>query len=236
MVMWQTYLFYANLPAGRQGRKDSAKPVTGFFIFEFQMSQDYYNTIAKPVAAEFKDRGSKFIAYAFAIAGVNEFKEQLTLLKKEHPKAVHHCFAYRIGTDGNTYRVSDDGEPSGTAGRPILGQIDSKQLTNILVVVVRYFGGTLLGVPGLINAYKTATALALTNAEIIQKPVLAEYKLQFDYTQMNEVMKVVKQSDCVIFKQETQLFCSLEIGVPTKNLAEVLNRLKDMREVEVTGK
>ena len=111
-----------------------------------------YHTIEKPSVAEFKDRGSKFIAYAYPIADANDFKEKLTAIKKEHPKATHHCFAYRLGLDGTIFRVSDDGEPSGTAGRPILGQIDSKQLTDSLIIVVRYFGGELLGVPGLINA------------------------------------------------------------------------------------
>ena len=120
--------------------------------------QDFYFTIAQPSTAEYKDRGSKFIAYAFPIAVTDDFKKQLQQLKKEHPKAVHHCFAYRIGTDGNNFRSSDDGEPSGTAGKPILGQLDSKQLTNMAVIIVRYWGGTLLGVPGLINAYKTAAA------------------------------------------------------------------------------
>ena len=115
-----------------------------------------FKTIAQPAFAEFKDRGSKFIAFVFPITTAGDFKKQLQLLKKEHPKAVHHCFAYRIGTDGNNFRSTDDGEPSGTAGKPILGQIDNKGLTNIAVVVVRYWGGTLLGVPGLINAYKTA--------------------------------------------------------------------------------
>jgi uncharacterized YigZ family protein len=196
-------------------------------------SDSHYNTLEKPSVAEFKDRGSKFIAYAFPIADVNEFKEKLAALKKEHPKAVHHCFAYRVGLDGTNYRVSDDGEPSGTAGRPILGQIDSKQLTNTAIIVVRYFGGTLLGVPGLINAYKTATSLALQATSIIQKPVLINYLVQFDYTQMNEVMKAVKQFDCVVLKQETQLFCSLEIGVPKNKLEEVLNKLKDLRGVEM---
>ena len=173
------------------------------------------------------------MAYAYPIAEITEFKAKLAALKKEHPKAVHHCFAYRLGFDGLNYRVSDDGEPSGSAGRPILGQIDSKQLTNVLIIVVRYFGGTLLGVPGLINAYKTSAALALETASIIQKPVLINYRLQFDYTQMNEVMKIVKQYGCVIQKQETQLFCSLEFGVPKNRLEEVLNKLKDLRGVEV---
>ncbi|HEY8971071.1 MAG TPA: YigZ family protein, partial [Puia sp.] len=116
--------------------------------------QDFYYTIEKEATAEFKDRGSKFIGYAIPVSSVDEFKEKLNEVKKLHPKATHHCFAYRLGLDGNVFRVSDDGEPSGSAGRPILGQIDSKELVNVLVVVVRYFGGTLLGVPGLINAYK----------------------------------------------------------------------------------
>jgi len=196
-------------------------------------SDSHYNTIERTSVAEFKDRGSKFIAYAYPITGITDFKERLAALKKEHPKAVHHCFAYRIGIDGTNYRVSDDGEPSGSAGRPILGQIDSKQVTNVLVIVVRYFGGTLLGVPGLINAYKTATALAFDGNSIIQKPILINYRLQFDYTQMNDVMKIVKQYGCVIQKQETQLFCSLEFGVPKNRLEEVLNKLKDLRGVEV---
>src|SRR5262252_8044704 len=131
------------------------------------MDADYYNTIEKLSVAEFKDRGSKFIAYTFPIVNINDFKTRLEEIKKEHPKATHHCFAYRLGIGGNNYRVSDDGEPSGTAGRPILGQIDSKELTDVLVIVVRYFGGTLLGVPGLINAYKSSAALALQLTPVI---------------------------------------------------------------------
>lgn len=203
------------------------------FTFDPTMLPDYYHTIEKASVAEYKDRGSKFIAYAFAIADVNEFKEKLAAIKKEHPKATHHCFAYRLGLDGNNFRVSDDGEPSGSAGRPILGQIDSKQLTNVLIIVVRYFGGTLLGVPGLINAYKSATALALQVTAIVQKPVLVNYRLQFDYTMMNEVMKIVKQYDCVVLKQEIKLFCLLEIGVPKNWLEEILNKLKELRGVEM---
>ena len=153
---------------------------------------DFYNTIEKPSIAEFKDRGSRFIAFAFPIADTNGFKEKLAIVKKEHPKATHHCFAYRLGLDGTNYRVSDDGEPSGSAGRPILGRIDSKQVTNVLIIVARYFGGTLLGVPGLINACKTAAALGLQITPIMQKPVLIHYQLQFDYTKINDVMKVCK--------------------------------------------
>ncbi len=197
------------------------------------MSAEYYQTIEKTSTAEFKDRGSKFIAYAFPVNEVADFKLRMAEIKKEHPKATHHCFAYRVGLDGTQFRVSDDGEPSGTAGRPILGQIDSKQLTNVLVIVVRYFGGTQLGVPGLINAYKSAAALALQVTPVVRKPVLVPYRLQFDYTQMNDVMKLVRQFDCPVLKQEQQLFCLLEIGVPKSREEEVLVRLKDLR-VEIT--
>ncbi len=195
--------------------------------------QSYYYTIGKPSVAEFKERGSRFIAFAFPIAEVIEFKQRLAEVKKEHPKATHHCFAYRLGLDGNSYRVSDDGEPSGSAGKPILGQIDSKQLTNVLVIVVRYFGGTQLGIPGLITAYKTTAAFALQTTAIIQKPVLHHFQLQFDYTQMNEVMMIVKQFDCVVEKQEMQLFCSMNVGVPQNWLQEVSNKLNDIRSLEM---
>lgn len=197
------------------------------------MTLDYYSTVERPASAEYKDRGSKFIAYTFPVMSVNDFKDRLADIKKEHPKATHHCFAYRLGLDGLQFRVSDDGEPSGSAGRPILGQIDSKGLTNVLIIVVRYFGGTLLGVPGLINAYKTAAALALQVTPFVQRPVLVNYRLQFDYTQMNDVMKVVKYFDCAILKQETNLFCMIEIGIPRNRLDEVLFKLEDLRTVEI---
>lgn len=200
------------------------------------MEQEFYNTIVKSATAEFKDRGSRFIAHAFPLKNTDEFKERLNELKKEHPKATHHCFAYRIGLDGNTFRVSDAGEPSGTAGRPILGQIDSKELTNVLVVVVRYFGGTLLGVPGLINAYKTATALVLQVIPVVQQVVEEEFYLQFDYTQMNEIMTIVKQCNCRITEQELQLFCKMGIAIPKNRLQEVKYKLNDIRNVELVRK
>lgn len=196
--------------------------------------QDFYLTIGQTSTEEFKERGSRFIAYAYPIESTDDFKKHLQNLKKEHPKAVHHCFAYRLGLDGNNFRVSDDGEPSGSAGRPILNQIDSKQFTNVLVIVVRYFGGTLLGVPGLINAYKTATALALQTIPSIQKPIEIKYELHFDYTKMNEVMMIVKQSNCTVIGQETQLFCLLKIGIPKARLEEVLYKFKELVTVEVT--
>jgi uncharacterized YigZ family protein len=197
--------------------------------------QDFYYTIEKSAVAEFKDRGSKFIGYACPIKNVEEFKDRLNEIKKEHPKATHHCFAYRLGLDGNIFRVSDDGEPSGTAGRPILGQIDSKELVNTLVVVVRYFGGTLLGVPGLINAYKSAAALALQIAPQAQKQVEKEFTVQFDYTQVNEVMTLVKQYNCRVVRQEMQLFCNMTIAIPKNRVTEVVYKLKELRNIEVLG-
>jgi len=194
---------------------------------------NHYYTIEQPAFAEFKDRGSRFLGYVFPIQSADDFKKRLKALKEEHPKAAHHCFAYRIGTDGNNFRAGDDGEPSGSAGKPILGQIDSKELSNVAVVVVRYFGGTLLGVPGLINAYKTTTSLALQVTPIIQKPVLINYELQFDYTLMNEIMMVVKRFGCVIFQNEAQLFCRMVIGIPKEVLETCLNKLNDLHGVEV---
>ncbi len=193
----------------------------------------YYYTIEQPSMAEFKDKGSRFLAYAYPISSVEAFKKYLQVLKKEHPKAVHHCFAYRLGLDGNTFRVSDDGEPSGTAGKPILNVIDSKQLTNVVVIVVRYFGGTLLGVPGLINAYKSAAAMAFQVVPIIQKSVEVNYELAFDYTRMNDVMIILKQCNCNILKQEHQLFTIVQVGVPKVRLEEVLSKLKDLHTVDV---
>ena len=192
---------------------------------------EFYYTIDRTATAEYKDRGSKFIAFTFPVQSVDDFKKNLEAVKKEHPKATHHCFAYRLGLDNNTFRVSDDGEPSGTAGKPILGQIDSKKLTNILVIVVRYFGGTLLGVPGLINAYKTAASLVLQVTPVIQKQVEVNYQLQFDYTMINDIMLIIKQYNCSIRNQEMQLFCNMTIGIPVNRVDAILNRLKDIRNV-----
>jgi uncharacterized YigZ family protein len=197
------------------------------------LTPDFYYTIEKPAIAEFKDRGSKFLAYAYPIQSIEEFKTRLADLKKEHSKAVHHCFAYRLGTDNNNFRVSDDGEPSGTAGRPILGQIDSKELANVVIIVVRYFGGTLLGVPGLINAYKTAALLVLQQATIIQKSVYINYRLEFNYELMNEVMRIIKQFNCEVLKNDAQLFCLVEIGIPKNHLSEVVTKIKDLRAVNI---
>lgn len=192
-----------------------------------------YKTIQAATTAEFKDRGSKFLGYAFPAGSADDVKAHLLLLKKEHPKAVHHCYAYRFGTDGLQYRANDDGEPSGSAGRPILGQIDSAGLTNVLVVVVRYFGGTLLGVPGLINAYKTVTADCLNAAVAVEKHVEHRITLEYDYSLMNEVMQVLKQSEATIYRQDMQLFCILEAGIPLSNKDSCLQRLRDIHGLEL---
>jgi len=195
--------------------------------------KEFFYTIEKTAVAEFKDRGSRFIAFAFPLAVKEDFKIHLAAIKTEHPKATHYCFAYRIGLDGINFRSGDDGEPSGTAGKPILGQIDSKELTNTLIIVVRYFGGSLLGVPGLINAYKTAASLVLQVTPVVQKQVEINYRLQFDYTIMNDIMTIVKQYNCTVLSQEMQLFCSMNIGIPVNRIDPILNRLKDIRNVEV---
>jgi uncharacterized YigZ family protein len=176
--------------------------------------ENYYQTIETTSIAEFKDRGSKFMAYAFPINTVADFKFNMQQVKAAHPKADHFCFGYRLGIDGNAFRSSDDGEPSGSAGKPILGQIDSKNITNVFIVVVRYFGGTLLGVPGLINAYKTTAAFALQTVPIIQKEIVAIFHLQFDYTQMNEIMKSIKQFRGTIIKNESSLFSIVDVEIP----------------------
>lgn len=197
---------------------------------------DSYYTIEQDAEAEFRDKGSKFIAFATHIDSIEDFKKKLDEIKKKHPKATHHCFAYRMGTDKNVFRVSDDGEPSGTAGKPILGQIDSRDLTDTLVVVARYFGGTLLGVPGLINAYKMAASLALQVVPSVRKDILIRYQLHFDYTRMNEAMRVVKNINAKIISQETMLFCDMVIGVPVRMEESLLIQLADMPGIEYKKK
>ena len=198
-------------------------------------NKDFYLTVEKESMAEFKDRGSRFLAYAFPVSSAADFKKRLRELKEDHPKAVHHCFAYRLGTDGNNFRSSDDGEPSGSAGKPILGQIDSKELVNMAIVVVRYFGGTLLGVPGLINAYKTAASFALQMNPIVKRPVTINYRLQFDYTILNDVMRIIKKNDCVILRQELQLFCMIETSIPRSQLELCVLQLKSLKSMELSA-
>lgn len=196
-----------------------------------------YHTIQAATQADFRDRGSKFLAYTYPVKDKEEVKQQLQLLKKEHPKAVHYCYAYRLGVDGMEYRANDDGEPSGSAGRPILGQIDSAGLTHVLVVVVRYFGGTLLGVPGLIHAYKTVSAAALSAAEVVEQQIEHIVRLEFSYDLLNEVMTILKQHQVSIYQQDMQLFCQLRIGIPLIQKASCMRELEHIYGLDIsTGK
>lgn len=157
---------------------------------------DTYRTIEAESKGLFRDRGSRFIALAFPVASQDEIKTRLAELRKEYHDARHHCYAWVLGHDRQAYRVNDDGEPSGTAGRPILGQINSRELTNVLVVVIRYFGGTLLGVSGLINAYRNAAADALDNAAVTERHMMEKWVITFPYAAMNDVMKILRDEEC----------------------------------------
>ena len=187
---------------------------------------DVYRTIAAPSTGEFKDRGSKFIAYAWPVRSEAEALEHLENLRKEHFKARHHCFAWRFEPDGSRFRSNDDGEPSGTAGRPILGQIDSFSLTYVVVVVVRYFGGTLLGTSGLINAYREAAAEALRNAAIIECLVKDIFLLDFDYALMPDVMNAVKKLELEVLRQTFEERGEIEIGIRQSETEATLLRFK----------
>ncbi|MFZ4725475.1 MAG: YigZ family protein, partial [Paludibacter sp.] len=168
---------------------------------------DIYKTILTHSEGIYKEKGSKFLAFAIPVKNVDEVKEIVKEYKKEYYDARHVCYAYMLGSERNEFRSNDDGEPNGTAGRPILGQINSRELTNILVIVVRYFGGILLGTGGLVSAYKEATADALNQAQIIEKNVEENITLNFEYTQLNDVMKVIKESNAQILHQKFDNLC-----------------------------
>jgi len=194
---------------------------------------DSYKTITSPAEGFFKDKGSKFISYAYPIRNENDAKVFLAELRELHPKAVHHCYAYRLGLDRMSYRMSDDGEPSGTAGRPILNTLYSRDITNILVVVVRYFGGTLLGVPGLIHAYKTATEIALDEAEVITSHLFDIYELVFSYVQMNDVMRIVKEMDLPVTEQQFEMECRMVLEVRTTLVERFVSRCEKVEGLVV---
>lgn len=192
---------------------------------------DTYRTIARPAEGLFRDKGSKFLAFAYPVRSESEAKTYLDALRKVHPKANHHCYAYRLGLDKNNYRASDDGEPGGTAGRPILNTLYSHELTNILVVVVRYFGGTLLGVPGLINAYKSSTVEVLSVAEVIEKTVNERYRIVFGFERMNDVMKIVKDMQLTVLGQTYDNECTLRIELRKSLVNQVLGRFEKLDDV-----
>ena len=187
---------------------------------------DSYFTIEAPASGEFKDRGSRFIGYAYPVQSEEEAMAQVEHLRKEHFKARHHCFAFRLGLDGLRFRANDDGEPSGTAGRPILGQIDSAGVTDVVIVVVRYFGGVLLGASGLIQAYREAAAEALRQATIVEKIIQDHYSLDFDYALMPDIMNGLKKLEIEMLKQDFGDRGRLEIGIRQRDSAVQLLRLK----------
>lgn len=195
--------------------------------------EDTYRTIDEPSEGIFRDKGSKFIAYAYPFKDENSIKDIIAELKSLHPKARHHCWAYRLTPDRTVFRVNDDGEPSGTAGRPILNVLLSMDVTNIMVVVVRYFGGTLLGVPGLINAYKTATQEALEAATIVEKTVNDVYEVAFDYMQMNDVMRIVKDSDLQVLSQDFDTNCKITFEIRKLQVNEVIGRLEKVDQAKI---
>lgn len=193
---------------------------------------DTYRTIKDSSRGIFKDKGSKFLAFAYPVVTEAEIKLLVDHLRKEYFDARHHCYAYRLGAEKLMFRANDDNEPSGTAGKPILGQIVSNDLTNILIVVVRYFGGTLLGTTGLINAYRNASADAITNATIVEKQVFAVYQLSFDYQHVNYVMKIVKDYDLSIFDQNFELTCSLKVKFRLSMVESMLQKFSPLYGIE----
>jgi uncharacterized YigZ family protein len=194
---------------------------------------DTYLTIDKTSESIFRDRGSKFLAFAYPINSEADIKGILAQLKSVHPKANHHCWAMRLTADRSVFRVNDDGEPSGTAGRPILNILLSKNLTNILVVVVRYFGGTLLGVPGLINAYKTATEEALNIATIVERTVNDVYTVSFEYPQMNDIMQLVKENELTVLQQQFDNSCSIQLSIRKMQVNLILAKLNKLNGVTI---
>ncbi len=188
--------------------------------------KDNYLTILSPTEGLYKEKGSKFIAYAFPVDSRENISQRIQEVKKLHVKARHFCLAWRLGFTGDLFRASDDGEPSGTAGKPILGQIDKLELTNVLVVVVRYFGGTLLGTSGLIRSYREATVDALAKATIESYPILDVYKVTFGYDLMSQVIGAIKRKQLIILKQEFTDKGYIELGLPFLKVEEILLQFK----------
>ena len=196
---------------------------------------DLYKTIDFPSEEVLlKEKNSKFFGYAFPVTSEEDVKENLERLRKEHFSARHWCYAYQIGTEKIQYRANDDGEPNNSAGMPIYGQIQSFEVTNILVVVVRYFGGVKLGVGGLISAYKTAAQMALENATIIEKTIDKHFIISFGYAHMNKVMRIIKEKNLQIVSQKMEMDCEIEISIRKKNVQNLLDTFESLYEIKLT--
>ena len=198
------------------------------------MNSDTYKTIASSSQGIYKEKGSRFVSYAIPVSDKEEIKPIIDKIKKEHHEARHHCYAYMIGSERINWRVNDDGEPSGTAGRPILGQINSFGLTNIIVVVSRYFGGTLLGVSGLTNAYRSAAASAINNAELTEKTLQEYYEIIYPYISMNDVMKILKEENIGQSEQTFDLECRIRINFRLSLKEKIINRLSRIEGMKYT--
>ena len=199
--------------------------------------KDTYFTIEKPSSEIlFKEKNSKFYGYAFPISSENEIKQHLEILRKKHFGAVHFCYAYQLGTDTISYRANDDGEPNNTAAMPIYGQIQSFNVTNVLVVVVRFFGGVKLGVGGLITAYRESAKMALETAAIIEKTIDIHYIITFDYKNMNKVMRVIKEKNLILISQKMEESCQIEIATRKKNANMVFDIFSALFEVTIQQK
>lgn len=194
---------------------------------------DEYYTLKKPSEGLYKEKGSKFLSYAYPVHSEEEIKGILQLLKKMHFDARHHCFAWQLGKDSIQFRSNDDGEPSGTAGKPIYGQILSHELSNVLVVVIRYFGGTKLGTSGLIHAYKTASADAIAHSEIVKLQIHSHYRVSFNYEAMNDVMRIIKEEEPQIYAQNFELRCQMHLSVRRGNAELFCSKLSKITSVKI---
>ena len=195
---------------------------------------DTYKTIAFPSEEIlFKEKNSKFFGYAYPVTTEDEVKNHLDILRKQHYGAVHYCYAFQIGTEKIQFRANDDGEPSNTAGAPIYGQIQSFGVTNILVVVVRYFGGIKLGVGGLISAYRTSAQMAIEASEIVEKTINIHFIITFDYKNMNKVMRVIKEKNLQIISQKMELGCEIEISIRKKNAEMIFDIFNNLYEIKI---
>lgn len=200
-------------------------------------STDSFKTIAFPSEEIlYKEKNSKFYGYAFPISSEEEVKAMIESLKKKHFNAVHFCYAFQTGTNPIYFRANDDGEPSNSAGMPIYGQIQSFGVTNVLVVIVRYFGGTKLGVGGLISAYRTAAQMTLEISPIITKTINVHYLISFDYKNINKVMRIIKDKNIEIVAQKMELSCEIEIATRQKNAESIFNTFNSMFEIEIKNK
>jgi uncharacterized YigZ family protein len=198
--------------------------------------EDTYYTIKEKSEGYFKDKGSKFFSYAYPVSNEEQVKEILNEIKKSHHSARHHCYAWRLGTEEIQFRANDDGEPSSTAGKQILGQLLSHEITNALIVVVRYFGGTLLGVSGLINAYRNAAADAISNADVEQRIIEKELFLDFSYNELSEVMNIVKQENLTVLKTRFEEDCSLSCLVRKSEFEKVTALFQKNYKIKIRNK